>query len=289
MNIVATADLHLNITRSREPTLRLAEAICQLEADVLMVLGDVGGHDVGIVSECLHLFDRFAGRKFFVAGNHDIWVGPGGDSWRRFEEELPACCRDADFHPLDQSPAVVDGVGFAGSVGWYDYSFRPAALGVPLRFYQAKTAPGAADRLGGYEHLLTRRDDIAEDAFLIGTRWMDGEHVRLPMSDLVFTQMLLERLQGHLDELAPRCEQIVVGMHHIPFRQMVPTPRRPGFAFGQAFLGSEMFGELLLAYPQVQHVFCGHIHKTLRRQFGHIDCINVGSTYLDKRYEMIEV
>ena len=41
-------------------------------------------------------------------------------------------------------------VGFAGSLGWYDYSFAQASLGIPRRFYEAKVSPGVAERLGEF-------------------------------------------------------------------------------------------------------------------------------------------
>ncbi|HOW70312.1 MAG TPA: metallophosphoesterase [Phycisphaerae bacterium] len=289
MRIVATADLHYDITRSREPTRLIAEEICGLEADALLVLGDVAGRDSGIVLEALRLFDRFRGRKFFVAGNHDIWTGPGGDSLDKLERELPAICRQAGFHPLDVEPAVLGHVGLVGSIGWYDFSYRPRQLGIPLRFYEAKIAPGAADRLPGFQHLLADRSDVPEAAFSIGTRWMDGEHTRLKMSDVEFCQRLVDRLSRHLTEVAGQCDPIVVGMHHVPFAELVPATDTPSWAFAGAFLGSDRFGRALLGQPEVRMLVCGHSHRLDRLRCGHIQCINVGCTYLAKRYEVLDL
>ncbi len=289
MRIIATADLHYDIARSRGPTLRLAEEVCELDADVLLLLGDVAGRDPELTLECLHLFDRFRGRKFFVAGNHDIWTNPGGDSLRRLEEELPAVCRAADFQALDAEPAVLGSVGIVGSIGWYDYSFRPARLGIPLRFYREKIAPGAAARLPAYQYLVEDRSDIPEHAFQIGTRWMDGEHARLFMSDFDFCHRLLARLEDHLARVERTAERVFVGLHHLPLWRMVPYTERPSWAFASAFLGSELFGEILLDHPQVRYVVCGHSHKPDRLQYAHVECINVGSTYMAKHYEIIEL
>ena len=49
---------------------------------------------------------------------------------------------------LDHQPVVLGGVGLAGSIGWYDYSFADESLGIPEAFYEAKIAPGAAAYLG---------------------------------------------------------------------------------------------------------------------------------------------
>ncbi len=289
MKLLATADLHYDIARSRRPAEGIADDICRQQADALLILGDAAGRDSGILRDCLHLFDRFAGRKFFVAGNHDIWTDPGGDSLHRLEHELPEICRETGFHPLDIEPAIVDGVGLAGSVGWYDFSYRPLELGIPLRFYEAKISPGAAARLGGFDHLLTDRSDIPPAAFEVGARWMDGQHIRLSMSDLDFCRHLLARFEHHLASLSDQCEKIIVGLHHIPFAELVPLTARPGWAFAAAFLGSERFGQVVRRFPKARHILCGHSHKPDRMRIHDIDCINVGCTYREKRYEIIEL
>ncbi|HPD28434.1 MAG TPA: metallophosphoesterase [Phycisphaerae bacterium] len=289
MRLVVTADLHYDIARSMAPARRVAEQICGLDADALLVLGDVGGRDPDIVRDGLHLFDRFKGRRFFVAGNHDIWTNPGEDSLDRLERVLPQICQDAGFHDLGLAPAEVDGVGLAGSIGWYDYSFRSEQLHIPLRFYEAKIAPGAASRLDEYAHLVADLSDVPEEALRIGTRWMDGEHVRLPMSDVDFCRRLVERADAHLRQLERICRTIIFGIHHLPFEELVPHQDHPGWAFGSAFLGSTRFGELLLRCPKVRYVFCGHSHREHRMRIGHIDCVDVGCTYISKRYEIVEV
>jgi len=289
VRIVVTADLHYNIARSRRPTQRLAEELCGLRADALLILGDVGGHDPAIVSECLRLFEGFPGRRYFVAGNHELWTAPGGDALARLERELPEAVRQAGFHPLDVEPAVIGHVGLAGSVGWYDYSFRDHRLDIPLRFYRDKIAPGAAARTPGFEHLLAGAADVPPQALQIGTRWMDGAHVRLPMSDEEFCGRLCARLDRHLAQLAPQCDTIVVGLHHVPFAELVPAQQRPNWAFASAFLGSAALGETLLRHPKVRHVFCGHTHAFgIVRRRGLV-CTSVGCTYLAKRYELLEL
>lgn len=289
MRIIVTADLHYDIARSREPARAIARDICAQGADVLLVLGDVAGRDANIVRECLNLFDPFRGRKLFIAGNHDIWTRPGECSLERYEQTLPAICRDAGFHPLDLEPLTMGDVGFVGSMGWYDFGYRPAWLKIPLRFYREKIAPGAAARFSRYRHLLAERHDVPESAMNIGARWMDGEHVRLPMSDLDFCHRLLERFTAGLAATARRCERIVAAFHHVPFAAFVPPARNPSWAFAGAYLGSDLFGEAALAEPKVHHVFCGHSHLPGRLRAGQLECVNVGCTYVQKRYELLEL
>lgn len=291
MRIVVTADLHYDISRSREPARQIAAEICGLHADALLVLGDAAGRQLDILRECLHLFDAFAGRKFFVAGNHDIWTDPGQDSLHRLEHVLPEVVRAAGFHPLDLEPARLNGVALVGCMGWYDFSYRPERLGIPLRFYREKIAPGAAAHLGGYDHLLEERHDIPESAMRIGTRWMDGRHVRLPtgMGDAELCDRLAERFDRHLTEIGRDADQVVVGLHHLPFHDLVPQHENPSWAFAAAYLGGEAFGRVLLKHPKVRYAFCGHSHHPVRVQREHVHCVNVGATYTQKRYEVLEL
>jgi hypothetical protein len=288
MRLIITSDLHYNVLRSKQPTLDLAEKICGLRADALLILGDAAGQDVGIVRECLKLFDGFAGRKFFVAGNHELWAAPGESSLDRYERILPEVCREAGFHSLDAEPVVLGAVGLVGCIGWYDYGFRPANLNIPMRFYEAKIAPGAASRMGRFAHLLASDHDVPPESLRIGTRWMDGEHVRLPMGDIEFCRYLADRLRRHLEQIAPQCDTIVAVLHHVPFRELVRGNPNPSWAFAEAYLGSDTFGEILLGEPKVRHAYCGHTHQAGRIIRDRVECINTGCTYMAKRYEVLE-
>ena len=291
MRIIVTADLHYDIARSQGPTRRVADEICRLGADGLLVLGDAAGREPAILRECLDLFDRFGGRKFFVAGNHDLWTNPdaGEDAQDRLERTLPAVCREAGFHPLDVEPAVIGRVGVVGSIGWYDFGYRQRWLEIPQRFYEAKVSPGFAARDERYAHLAADADDVPPEALDLGVRWMDGEYVRLPEGDLAFCRRLRDRLAEHLARVADRADAIVVGLHHLPFRELVPVSRDPRWAFAAAFMGSETFGDVLLAEPKVRYAFCGHSHRGMGTRRDHVTCINVGCTYTDKRFDVIEL
>ncbi|MHC4443467.1 MAG: metallophosphoesterase family protein [Planctomycetota bacterium] len=289
MKLIVTADLHYDIQRSITPTRRIAQEICGIHADALIILGDAAGRDIHIVSDCLHLFDRFHGQKLFVAGNHDIWTDPGQDSLVRYQESLPTLCREAGFHPLDLEPLIFEGIGIVGSMGWYDFSYQVDWLNIPLRFYEAKVAPGAASRMQRYQHLVEDTSDVPDQAMKIGTRWMDGQFVHLPISDVDFCKRLLQRFKQHLDQTANQCEKIVVGLHHVPFSQLAPINNKPAWAFGRAFMGSKLFGQAMLTQPKIQYAFCAHSHSRQQQKIQHIKCIDVGCTYTQKRYEIIEL
>lgn len=289
MRLIVTSDLHYDVRRSREPTEALAREVCARGGDVLMIVGDTASVDAGILEQALGLFEPFKGAKLVVAGNHELWTLPGGDSLRRYEVELADLCRGCGFEYLDAGPVVLDETAFVGNVGWYDFSFRPSLLGIPLRFYRHKVAPGAARYFDKYAQLIQRTEDVPSSAWGITCRWMDGERVRLPFDDVSFTHRLVAQLRRHLEEATQAADRVVVGLHHLPFAELVPPTIVPNLAFATGFLGSELFGEALLDYPNIRHVFCGHSHRGGRCRKGKMTCVAVGSTYREKYYEAIDL
>ncbi|MCD6304005.1 MAG: metallophosphoesterase [Planctomycetes bacterium] len=290
MRILVTADLHYDIARCQAPARRLAERICAMGGDALVLVGDCASARLEPLGRCLELFEGFGGLKLMVAGNHCLWCRPGENSLDRWRYVLPAVAEEYGFRLLDHGPVVLGDTALVGSVGWYDYSFRDESLGIPEAFYRAKLSPGAAARLGGYEDLLAaHRDELTDEHMNITARWMDGWRVRLGISDEQFVRLLARRLAGHLREVSRRARRVVAFVHHLPFRQLVPSGRPAGFAFAAAYMGAAALGEALLGCEKLTHVYCGHSHWPAEVRLGRLAAVNVGSTYTNKRLEILEL
>lgn len=289
MKILITADLHYDIARSRKPTERLARRACREGGDGLVLVGDTAGADTDVLRDCLRLFADFPGRKMLVPGNHCLWRTGNESSMERYERTLPAVVEEEGFVYLDQHPQVLGRLGLVGSVGWYDYTFHEESLGIPRAFYREKVTPGAAKYLGGYEELLAaHEDDLTDEQLEIRSRWMDGMRADLGMSDEAFVALLADRLAAQLRRVAPRVERIIAFVHHLPFEQLVPRGRPGRYAFAAAYMGSPRFGEVLLACPKVTDVYCGHSHWAAEEKIEHIRAVSVGSTYDEKKLEVLE-
>ncbi|HUT33071.1 MAG TPA: metallophosphoesterase [Planctomycetota bacterium] len=288
MRLIVTADLHYEFAQYRDRVDALAAEICRIGGDVLVVAGDTFAHDISLLDHCLRLFDGFQGEKLLVAGNHDLWTRTG-DSFDLYDRAIPEAARACGFHDLDAGPRVVGDVGFVGTIGWYDYSFRDEALGVPTRFYEHKVAPGFARHDWRFARLLTITDDISPDGFRAGSRWMDGEMIRWGFDDRRFHQLTLDRLEAQLAEVEGGVRTIVAVTHHIPFAEMLKRKADPTWAFGNAFMGSLALGETLRRHDKVRHAVFGHSHARDARQLGPITALNVGCTYRMKRYDVIEL
>ncbi len=290
VKILITADLHYDIPRSRKPAEELAADVCRRRADALVLLGDAAGADTNMLADCLGLFEAFEGARFLVPGNHCLWRRDGEDSLDRYERILPEVARRAGFELLDHNPRVLNGLGLVGSVGWYDYSFRQESLNIPLPFYRAKISPGAAANRPQYAKLVEdHRHELGKEQLKLTALWKDGLFVELGMTDEQFTRRLADKLRRQLAEISQKTDRIAVFMHHLPFAQMVPQDRPAHFAFAAAFLGAGKFGRVLLECPAVRYLYCGHSHWPMRMKVKHIEAVNVGSTYKDKRLEVLEV
>jgi len=292
MRLIVTADLHYDAPRSRTPAEALARDICRAGGDALVLVGDSAGAAHQDLRDCLRLFAAFGGKKFLVPGNHCLWCLNGEDSITRYEQTLPAIAAEADFAVLDHAPARLGGVGLVGSIGWYDYSYRYEELDLPLAFYRAKITPGAARRFDEHRHLVAaHRRRLSKRHFDLTARWMDGVHVRMDLTDEEFLDRLLGKLVRQLGVLAgdPAVERIVAFVHHLPFRQLVPQGRPAPFAFSAAFMGSDRIGRALLDCPLVTHVYCGHSHWAHSERIEHMQVVNIGSTYVEKRMEILDL
>ncbi len=289
MRIIFTSDLHYNIARSAGPTEAVARRICEHGGDVLVLVGDSASTDLRVLERALGLFDGFKGARVAVAGNHELWTVGGADSLHRYENELAAVFSRNGFHYLDQAPFTANGLAIVGNVGWYDYSFRSSLMGIPLRFFQRKVAPGAAARIEECRDLLEGAEDVSEAAMQVSTRWMDGVRVKLPMSDVAFTDHLAKKLRGQLESVHDRADRVIAAIHHLPFAELVPHSMIPDWEFATAYHGAELFGEVLLDFPKVSNLFCGHIHRERRVKKSHIECCSIGCTYTDKTFEVLDV
>jgi hypothetical protein len=286
MRLLITADLHYNHPRSRAGAEELIEQMNRSGGDAVLLIGDTSVADEDGLERCLSRF-QIDGPKLFVAGNHELWTR-GSDSYEIFKKTLPTRVRELGWHWLEGEPYHLGEAAIVGSIGWYDYAFAPSELGIPWRFYEHKMSPGAAERFREYQHLFHPSDDISPAARLVFARWNDAKFVKLRRSDEAFLNELLDLLRAQLESLRP-IPRVIAAIHHLPFRELLPPPRNAPWDFAKAFLGSPRIGELLLQYPNVREVYCGHSHFAAEAHVGHLHAINIGSGYRVKTFRQVEL
>ena len=289
MRLLVTADLHYNHPKSRPVADDLIDRMNAAGGDAVLVVGDTAVADGDAFERCLSRF-TCPGPKLVVAGNHELWTR-GPDSHALLTDDLPRRARNLGWHWLEGDPFPLSAdVAVVGTVGWYDYSFAPPELGIPHRFYAAKVSPGAADRLGSpFASLLDTADDVLPIARQVVARWNDGKFVKL--GGRTDEQFLQERLDGLRVSLVAvdRYPTVVAAVHCVPFRQLLPPPHSAQWDFVKAYLGSDRLGQLLLAHPNVKHVYCGHSHLPAEATIGTLRAVNVGSGYRLKTFHTLDI
>jgi predicted phosphohydrolase len=264
MRIIATGDLHYGQYPRFDPqTEVMAADICRGGGDALVLVGDLGSGRTADFERALALFDGFPGRKLLVPGNHDLWT-LDGDSAELYERVLPDIAAARGFSYLDEGPVRINGVGFAGSVGWYDYTLRDPSLPADDRWYAAKEYPGVV-------------------------RWNDRRFVRWRYSDAEFTERCLARLAAHLREAGEGSSRVVCVTHHLPFENMVERKKLVSLAFCNAFMGSKKTGDLIMRHEKVTHLLCGHSHSQGEYRNGSVLCLKVGASYRKKTFATLDI
>ncbi len=278
MRIAAVADLHHEeATRGRVEA--VAEAICGAEADVLVIAGDLAASGWRDVGEVLALFSDFRGPRLMVPGNHDLWEHePPFDTWRVYEEILPAIASEHGFHYLDSEPLVLGGIAFVGCMGWYDYSFRQrAAPREGLTVTPIQVVPGEEERMafsavpGAAEsdwEELEAEDYAANGLIWQGDGaphvavWNDAVHLDWGRPAPELAARFAGRLREHLRAVADRAERVVGVTHFVPFAELAEYHlENPTRAFAKAYLGSPLLGKALLESEKLALVICGHRHR----------------------------
>ena len=286
MRLLVTADLHYNHPKSRALADDVIDQMNTAGGDGLLIVGDTAAGDGDAFEQCLSRF-TIKGPKLVVAGNHELWTH-GPDSYQMLHETFPQRADAIGWQWLQDEPFIAGDTAIVGSVGWYDYSFAQPSLNIPRRFYEQKVSPGAAERFEEFAFLFDQQDDLTPEARDIVARWNDGRHVKLGRSDTAFLDELLLQLETQLTALAGK-QRVIAAVHHLPFRELLPPPHSAQWDFAKAYLGSEKIGQLLLKFPNITHLYCGHSHMPCDQQIGQIHAINIGSGYRWKTFQTLEL
>ena len=236
MRIGVTSDIHTDISpANRRIVKHLANVARQADLDVLVICGDLSPGIRTLSRTLLPFYDIGLNcKKLFVAGNHDIWTFDGNVTSYDKCSLITAICKEHKFHHLPNSPVVVGQVGFCGTIGWYDYSYRQKEHRIAEKSYERKTFQGAV--------------------------WNDVNYARWDASDTEIAHRFERELQEQIDSIRSQVSRIIVATHHVPFRECVVYKDKLPWDFFSAFMGSVGLGEICVNEPLVTHAFFGHTH-----------------------------
>ena len=264
MKIAFISDLHVDISPENLKLIDfLIERLQSLKPDVFIIAGDIAAK-IQLFENTLNMFSDISCSKILVAGNHDIWVdSPSGleegiHSGTKYYELLPQLCERNGFTCLGMEPHVVDGIGFAGTLGWYDYTMRNKKYDntIPMEHYRKKK----------YKGNYTWND-------LNFAHWMDTDGTTRKNDEEIAQEMetLLKQQMHSLND--KEIKNIVVITHHLPFREMIVYRNVLPWDFFSAFMGSEGLGRIILEESAVSHVICGHSHIKSHLNIGKVSAM----------------
>jgi putative phosphoesterase len=267
MRIVVFSDPHVDINAQfmisndiKENFIEiLIETLINNRPDVLICAGDVTPDTNLLITTLTSIKEEVESDFYvFVPGNHDIWFktpadqsGKASSSLDKYNRAIPKICQEVGFTFLPGNPLTINKVGFLGSIGWYDYSFRNTKWDsqVDLITYAAKRYQGSV--------------------------WNDVNYGEWEMSDAAVCQYLLSELDKDYNFLLNQQEidEMVLILHHVPFKQFVIYKDDLEWDFFSSFIGSQQFGDWASKHPEIKTIVFGHTH------FPQVDEINGRKTY----------
>lgn len=248
MRIGVTSDIHIDISPANAQIVtHIADEIKKADIDVFLICGDLSPN-LMTLSRTLSAFHDVNAkcRKLFVAGNHDIWlpnVNGEINSHHKYSI-ITDICKENGFHHLGDSPYIIEEVGFCGTIGWYDYSYKNKKFPIAERSYQRKT--------------------------LAGSVWNDVNFAHWNATDSEVAKGFENDLQKQIEGIREHVMRIIVATHHVPFQDCVTYRNELPWDFFSAFMGSAGLGEICIKEPMVTHALFGHTHTEICKKVGQI-------------------
>lgn len=285
MKIIATSDIHIPKYQAKMPA--LIRQLVGSNADVMIIAGDIANINDSAMEDFFGEISMFPGPKLYVPGNHDLWVGEGNkgsDSKERYNVILPEICRKYDIHMLDQEPFIYKNIGFAGNIGWYDYSFARVYAPAPgtkfLRYKDSKKL-SIPEEIKWSDLTIDdwRKKEVYYKAFMgmiQSTGCNDRDYIKDFWDDKDFCEMMQAKLDEHLTKIENKVEKIVAVFHCVPFKEsLARNNAKPNVCFMNAFIGSKYLGDVIYKHPKVALTLWGHVHHRQSLSKGAIKCINI--------------
>ncbi len=248
MNIAFTSDIHADVSPENEKVPGIQMSILRKAApDIFIICGDISANQRSF-AETLQKYDELKCPKLVVAGNHDLWTDDEGkNSVEKYRYSLPKLAAENGFGYLGFEPYVFGDTGFVGTCGWYDYSFRNEALDnkISCRAYKKK-------KFGN-------------------RKWMDSVYCNWSsMEDADVVNMMNESLKRQVVSVDSKVDNMVVVLHHVPFRELLLYKNEPSWDFLNAFTGNISTAEIIRSCPRVKAVLYGHTHERKEQRVGDI-------------------
>jgi len=266
MRIGVISDIHTDASPANKEIVKyIADAVDQAELDVFIICGDISPSAMTLSWTLSAFQDPDSKRKnLFVAGNHDIWLSSKSKTVTSHDKYslITALCNEHGFHHLGDSPFILRQVGFCGTIGWYDYSYKNDKYPISESAYMRKT--------------------------LAGNVWNDVNYAKWNDFDIQMAKRFEKELQDQINSIKDNISRIVVATHHIPFSECVTYRNEVVWDFFSAFMGSVGLGEICISESLVTHALFGHTHSPCSKRIAGVQAICSPVGYLTKPPKNLE-
>ena len=259
MKIGLISDLHTDATEANKAIVpHIINAVRDANLDVFILAGDITPK----LSEFYEVLGEFANadltcRMLFVPGNHDIWVGKKANMTSEQKcGVISEICQDHGFHSLHGTAYIVDGIGFCGTIGWYDYTFASDEYDFSTEQYAEKQ--------------------------LMKSVWSDKHFAKWMDTDQNIAHRFEKELEQQIQSLRDKVHRIIVVTHHVPYRECLRFRGELPWDYFRAFMGSEGLGRICSQEPLVTHVLFGHVHYAVNQKVKNVRTICSPIGYLHK-------
>jgi Icc-related predicted phosphoesterase len=228
MRIHVLSDLHLDAGPWTPP---------QVEADVIVIAGDLYDDARRSAEWCVELRQRTGTPVIFVPGNHEFF----GSCYQDADQLMREISEAGGVHYLHNEDVVLGGVRFVGATLWTDFCVD----GLPL---SGIANHAARDFLPDYKHIRYRDGD--------------AERALTPEDTVLEHGAALVAIQEALADAYS--EPVVVITHHAPLAQSLDP------AYKGSALNPTMASNLdeLVGYSMARAWIHGHIHRQRDYQLG---------------------
>lgn len=257
MRIAYTSDIHLHRSLLSATVVRnMAKDIANDCPDIVAICGDLADQDISNYRQCCEIFASIGKPVFVVPGNHDVWAKSGYSSMQLLETVLPKITKEAGCYWLPRHPAVINNVGFAGSIAWYDYSDSPNEINLQVHKWE-----------------ISR----------------DGEKVDWPWIDTDASSRFRQHLESDVKMLEKKGVKKIVCLTHVPllYTQAINTLAFRGIQ--PEYYSNPPTGRMILKHPSVKLVLSGHIHAPTNIKISNTRFMTGQSDYGKPAYDIVEI
>lgn len=265
MKIAFSSDLHVDYSpENRKLIGELTGELSSRKVDLLILAGDIASN-LEDFSWALNQFSDLRCRKLVVAGNHDIWIESkhdiisGKDSGARYMKWLPEIAVQNGFSFMHDTALVIDGVGFAGNMGWFDYSFRNTDFD--------NTTLLERYAIGRWQHPTKNTEFIWNDMQYVwwlkdlSARMTGFDRSNLCLSDVEIVDLMAAALQRQLQHLHDEgVKRVIAITHFVPIRSLLEYRGTTPHDYFNAYHGAAKIERVIRGDDRITHVIYGHSH-----------------------------